>query len=534
MSSSLSKLIRSDGAASNGKAPAPSPANAWARPLKTTGPPPGMGPSKAAGAAAKNGVGMASVNRERLLHLSLTLVGQKVTVTQTNGAVLEGIFHTFTPFKGLALDMKNKYVLNAVKTIKAASEKGDKNSAVEDGSTVIIPVEKVVYIHANNINLERVSANGGSAYTAAGGKNDVITDTQISGRRAGGNGDLVAAGSAWTASGGNKSRAEALAGAPDEKGGMTRKGFGTAKAGGNLQGNIGEWDQFKANSELFNVNATFDENLYTTELDKSQIDSKKIAKAERIAREIEKTASSNMHVAEERGQVVETDCDEEDRYSGVLTKEGKQRHDAKEGSGKKGDKVAKAAASAPRKIMNYAAAAAKADAGKKAAPPGFSASKTSPDTPDSKSTEKAAKVTPDEKKAKEASAGESKGEKADAEKSKGAPKEAEKAVDDKETKEEAKKDTEDKPKEKVEDKPKEKTEEAKKETKLNANAKSFTFNPSAKSFTPTFGGGAASFTPPQQQPQHIADPAMQMHAGGHPMQPPHYMHAAPMGQPGKT
>ena len=80
---------RIESAASNGK-----PANAWARPLQqkaTTSPPPGMGPP--------NGVSVPSIHRERLLHLSLTLVGQKVTVTQTNGAVLEGIFHTFTPFR---------------------------------------------------------------------------------------------------------------------------------------------------------------------------------------------------------------------------------------------------------------------------------------------------------------------------------------------------------------------------------------------------------------------------------------------------
>ena len=31
------------------------------------------------------------IHRERLLHLSLSLVGQKVTVAQTNGAIMEGI-----------------------------------------------------------------------------------------------------------------------------------------------------------------------------------------------------------------------------------------------------------------------------------------------------------------------------------------------------------------------------------------------------------------------------------------------------------
>ena len=63
-------------------------------------------------------------------------------------------------------------------------------------------------------------------------------------------------------------------------------------------------------------------------------------------------------------------------------------------------------------------------------------------------------------------------------------------------------------------------------SKLNANAKAFTFNPSAKSFTP---GGGSGFAPQAAQPQHM-DPNAQMHA---PHMPPHYMHPGPMGQPGK-
>jgi PAB1-binding protein PBP1 len=404
-----------------------------------------------------------NIHRERLLHLSLTLIGQKVVVTLTDGTVLEGVFHTFTPFDGVEAGMKNKYVLTAVKVTKAVKE-----TKIENGSTAILAVERVSSLYGKNINLDRPNQNGG-AKTAKG---EFATDSQISGTKSAGGKDLVAAGSAWT-TGGKQTRAEALAGA---------LGGAGAKDTSGLKGSIGKWDQFKANEELFNVNASFDENLYTTQLDKSQIDARKIAEAERIAREIENTTSTNIHIAEERGHAVETDYDEEDRYSGVLTTEGKQRHEA-------ADKVK----SLPK--MNYAAAAAKADAAKKAT---TVVTESKPAQPTSEEAEKKDKLTAEVETKKE-------------EKPVHSPVEPAPVPD---AKPEAVKDTED-------NKPEE-TKEVKKATKLNANAKEFTFNPSAKSFTPSF-----ATSQPQMQP---IDPAYHMH-GGHPMQSPHYM-PAQMGQPG--
>lgn len=78
------------------------------------------------------------------------------------------------------------------------------------------------------------------------------------------------------------------------------------------------WDQFETNRRLFNVKDTYDENLYTKRLDLKSMSAEQIARAERLAREIEGSSSSNVHLQEERGQICETDMDEEDRYSGVL------------------------------------------------------------------------------------------------------------------------------------------------------------------------------------------------------------------------
>lgn len=49
----------------------------------------------------------------------------------------------------------------------------------------------------------------------------------------------------------------------------------------------GPWDQFAANEKLFGVKTQFDENLYTTKLDRSAADFKEREReAQRIANEI--------------------------------------------------------------------------------------------------------------------------------------------------------------------------------------------------------------------------------------------------------
>jgi PAB1-binding protein PBP1 len=78
----------------------------------------------------------------------------------------------------------------------------------------------------------------------------------------------------------------------------------------------GEWDQFAANEALYNVRSDYDENLYTTAIDRSDPDyRRKAAEAERIAREIERSAPVNSHVAEERRMNAEKDggLDEEEK-----------------------------------------------------------------------------------------------------------------------------------------------------------------------------------------------------------------------------
>jgi hypothetical protein len=80
------------------------------------------------------------------------------------------------------------------------------------------------------------------------------------------------------------------------------------------------WDQFEANERLFGAKTNYDENIYTTRLDRTDPAYKqKQVEAARIAREIEGQDVDNSHMREERGLAAPDtgDQDEEDKYSGV-------------------------------------------------------------------------------------------------------------------------------------------------------------------------------------------------------------------------
>lgn len=80
-------------------------------------------------------------------------------------------------------------------------------------------------------------------------------------------------------------------------------------------GSRGDWDQFQANEKLFGLKSDYDENLYTTRIDKSNPQYRqREAEAQRIAREIEGTSTNNPHLREERGHIGDDgDLDEEER-----------------------------------------------------------------------------------------------------------------------------------------------------------------------------------------------------------------------------
>ncbi|CAO3597290.1 unnamed protein product [Absidia cylindrospora] len=83
----------------------------------------------------------------------------------------------------------------------------------------------------------------------------------------------------------------------------------------------GSWDQFAANEKLFGLKTDFDEELYTTRLDRSAPDYKDREKwAIEKANEIQRSTTNNPHMLEERNLTSADDSgmDEEDRYGAVV------------------------------------------------------------------------------------------------------------------------------------------------------------------------------------------------------------------------
>lgn len=63
----------------------------------------------------------------------------------------------------------------------------------------------------------------------------------------------------------------------------------------------GSWDQFAANEALFGLKTDYDENIYTTSIDRSHPKyQQRLAEADKLARDIENSVATNSHIAEER------------------------------------------------------------------------------------------------------------------------------------------------------------------------------------------------------------------------------------------
>ncbi|KAL4625516.1 hypothetical protein ACB092_05G032100 [Castanea dentata] len=85
-----------------------------------------------------------------------------------------------------------------------------------------------------------------------------------------------------------------------------------------------DWNQFETNEALFGVKSTFDEELYTTKLERGPKMEELEKKASRIAREIEGEETQDLHLAEERGIHFheDFDIDEETKFSSVYRGKG--------------------------------------------------------------------------------------------------------------------------------------------------------------------------------------------------------------------
>ncbi|KAL1559159.1 Polyadenylate-binding protein-interacting protein 3, variant 3 [Salvia divinorum] len=228
-------------------------------------------------------------SRDRLIYLTACLIGHQVEVHVMDGSVFSGIFHaTNADDFGIVLKMAH--------LIKDGSQgKKDISDALNKPSskTLIIPANDLIQVIAKGVPVMRDGLSNELQYER---QQELLTDSCISQSR---HVDLGRELERWIPDENNPScpDLENIFDSPWKRG----------------------WDQFEANATLFGVKSTFNEELYTTKLEKGPQMRELEKEAMRIAREIEGEDTGDLHLAEERGRQLDenVDLDEETRFSSV-------------------------------------------------------------------------------------------------------------------------------------------------------------------------------------------------------------------------
>ncbi|KAF9127095.1 hypothetical protein BGW39_006103 [Mortierella sp. 14UC] len=212
------------------------------------------------------------------------MIGMTVEVTVKNGSKYEGLFHTAFTEGELGI------VLRLAKVV-SGKDKKDNSPLV---SQMIVLAKDCMAIHIVGVDFVQTERSGPERGEREGFK----TDTDIS------------------RSGDIRER-DLKKWAPEEH--LSYGGI-EDDLGDTSQHSSASWDQFAANERLFGVRTDFDEELYTTKLDRSGADYKaREQQAIQIAQEIQQSVSSNVHMREERGLAVDdSGLDEEDLYGAVV------------------------------------------------------------------------------------------------------------------------------------------------------------------------------------------------------------------------
>jgi hypothetical protein len=223
--------------------------------------------------------------------------GHTVSVTLRSDEKYTGIFSSASNEQ-----QDTKYLLKMVK--KAPSGESQRNASDESGAAyvghgpdfmMVFPSKDVVNLSADNVRLERPKPKAGqngkllhrliTTLLTLIGASRFKTDTDISRGFSARERDLQK----W------------------EPGPITSVDLSLGNANGK------PWDQFEANERLYGLKTNYDESFYTTVIDKAHPEyEQRAAHAERLAREIEGSASMNAHVAEERGLKLPDDHGEDE------------------------------------------------------------------------------------------------------------------------------------------------------------------------------------------------------------------------------
>ncbi|KAK1358486.1 polyadenylate-binding protein-interacting protein 3-like [Heracleum sosnowskyi] len=234
--------------------------------------------------------GSANPSHERLVYLATCLIGHPVEVQVIDGSVFSGIFHSTNADFGIILKM--------ARLMKTGSSHGQLNilDSVNKppSKTLIIPARELVQVVAKDVS---VTKDGLANEIQQVKQQEIMTDSSISQSR---HVEMGRELERWVPDDDDRECPELdnIFDGPWNRG----------------------WDQFEANEALFGVKSTFDEDLYTTKLDRGPQMRELEIEALRIAREIEGEDTQDLHLAEERGLKLNEDyeMDEEARFSSVF------------------------------------------------------------------------------------------------------------------------------------------------------------------------------------------------------------------------
>ncbi|CCX10457.1 Similar to PAB1-binding protein 1; acc. no. P53297 [Pyronema omphalodes CBS 100304] len=231
---------------------------------------------------------------DRTLFLLTKLMGREVTVTVKSGAQYIGVLTGVDAKQDISVVLKQAKLLRADPS--DSEEKAKEGEYVGGGAdkVMIFEAKDFVDLAANAVPFEPEVTAAGPQQN--GNSSGFKTDADISGNASHRERDLQR----WQ---------------PDEAvdigGGLEDSSSGAGQS----------WNQFEANERLFGLKSDYDENIYTTTLDRSHPDfNRRSAAAAKIVAELEGQSSAGLsaHIAEERGLTVDdSGMDEEDKYSGV-------------------------------------------------------------------------------------------------------------------------------------------------------------------------------------------------------------------------
>ncbi|KAE9600414.1 hypothetical protein Lal_00045506 [Lupinus albus] len=237
-----------------------------------------------------------SPSHDRLVYIATCLIGHLVEVQVKNGSVYSGIFHSTNADKDFGIILKMAHL------VKDGSLRGQKSNVEFIGKApskiLIIPAVELVQVIAKGVAVTRDDLASESHHDM---HEEIMVDSFISQSR---HVDLGRELKPWV---------------PDEDDPQ----FPELENIFDGHWNRG-WDQFETNETLFGVKSTFNEDLYTTKLERGPQTRDLERQALRIAREIEGEDTQDLHLAVERGLHVNEnlDIDEETMFSSVYRGKG--------------------------------------------------------------------------------------------------------------------------------------------------------------------------------------------------------------------